>query len=119
MQRHLFPNLEEEYGALSAKERQLVQTLEVVRVEELVVAPVGRWPGRPQKDRRLVARAFVAKAVYGFATTRALLDALASSPRLRRTAVGSDGTRSRARHRSRGRSRRWHTASCSNGCTPR
>ena len=69
---------------LSAKERQLVQTLEVIRVEEFVAAPVGRWPGRPQRDRRLVARAFVAKAVYGFATTRALLDALASSPRLRR-----------------------------------
>ena len=62
----------------------MVETLEVVRVEEFVAAPVGRWPGRPQKDRRLVARAFVAKAVYGFATTRALLNALASSPRLRR-----------------------------------
>ena len=69
---------------LSAKERQLVQTLEVVRVEEFVAAPVGRWPGRPQKDRRLVARTFVAKAVHSFATARALLDALASSPRLRR-----------------------------------
>ena len=80
MQRHLFPNLEEEYGVLSAKERQLVRTLEVVRVEEFITPPLGRWPGRPQKDRRLMARAFVAKAVDGFATTRALLDALASSP---------------------------------------
>ncbi len=84
VQRHLFPILEEEFGALSVKERRLVETLEVVRIESFIAPLAGRWPGRPEKDRRLVARAFVAKAVYGFATTRALLDALASSPRRRR-----------------------------------
>jgi hypothetical protein len=84
VQRHLFPKLEEEYGPLSVKERQLVRTLELVRVEEYIERSAGRWPGRPEKDRRLLARAFVAKAVYGFATTRAMLDALASTATLRR-----------------------------------
>ncbi len=84
IQRHLFPKLEEEFGSLSAREQRLVQSLEVIRVEDFLTPLPGRWPGRPQKDRRLIARAFVAKSVYGLPTTRALLDALASAPRLRR-----------------------------------
>src|SRR5664280_1757201 len=42
------------------------------------------WIGRPSKDRLAIASAFVAKAVYGFALTRQLLDALASDTQLRR-----------------------------------
>jgi hypothetical protein len=42
------------------------------------------WIGRPSKDRLAIASAFVAKAVYGFALTRQLLDALASYAQLRR-----------------------------------
>ena len=41
------------------------------------------WIGRPSKDRLAVASAFVAKAVYGFSTTRQLLDALARDAQLR------------------------------------
>jgi hypothetical protein len=47
--------------------------------------PCGRgWKGRPSKDRLAIASAFVAKAIYGFPTTRALLDALAHDAQLRR-----------------------------------
>jgi len=79
----LFPKLEAVYGPLTRKERELVAILELIRIEEFVVRVYGSWPGRPEKDRRPLARAFVAKAVYGFATTRALLEALASTPNLR------------------------------------
>ena len=34
------------------------------------------WIGRPSKDRLAIASAFVAKVVYGFTTTRQLLEAL-------------------------------------------
>jgi hypothetical protein len=42
------------------------------------------WIGRPSKDREPIARAFVAKAVYGFSLTRQLLEALANDAQLRR-----------------------------------
>jgi hypothetical protein len=80
----LFPKLEAAFGPLTGKERELVAILELVRIEEFVERVYGRWPGRPEKDRRPLARAFIAKAVYGFPTTRALLEGLASSPGLRR-----------------------------------
>jgi len=84
VQRSLFPKLEAEYGPLRELEQRLVQTLGLIRIEEFVERVVGRWPGRPMKDRRPLARAFVAKAVYGFPTTRAMLEAMASSANLRR-----------------------------------
>jgi hypothetical protein len=40
--------------------------------------------GRPAKDRRAIARAIVAKAVYNMSTTRQLLDRLSSDNSLRR-----------------------------------
>lgn len=84
VQRSLFPKLEAEYGPLSARERHLVATLEVIRIEDYVERVVGRWPGRPEKDRRPLARAFVAKAVCGFPTTRAMIEAVATTANLRR-----------------------------------
>lgn len=42
------------------------------------------WNGRPSKDRVAIARAFVAKAVYNFPTTRDLLDRLQADAQLRR-----------------------------------
>ncbi len=90
IQGFLFPKLEAVYGPLTGKERELVKILELIRIEEFVERVHGRWPGRPEKDRRPLARAFVAKAVYGFATTRALLEALASTANLR-SICGWDG----------------------------
>ena len=63
IQRALFPHLEHVLGALTGKQQQLVQTLEVIRIEHLI-PPRFRMPGRPPKDRAAMARAFVAKAVY-------------------------------------------------------
>jgi len=97
----LFGWLEEAVGELSAKERQLVQTLEMLRVEEFVVRRVTR-KGRPREDRKAIARAFVGKAVYNLETTRQLVAQLRSEVKLRRlcgweraAAVPSEATFSR------------------------
>jgi hypothetical protein len=83
IQGRLFPWLEEELGELSEKQRQLVSILELTRIESFIASSRG-WPGRPEKDRRAIARAFVAKVVYNMATTRQLLERLGSDPTLRR-----------------------------------
>lgn len=83
IQATLFPWLEEELGPLTEKQRKLVETLEITRVEE-ILPPTYRVPGRPLKDRAAVARAFLAKSVYGLTTTRSLLDRLENEEKLRR-----------------------------------
>ena len=73
IQHALFPQLERVLGPLTEKQQQLVQTLEVIRIEQMI-PPRFRVPGRPPKDRAAMARALVAKAVYDMPTTRVLLD---------------------------------------------
>ena len=83
MQGALFPALQEELEPLTEKHRQLVALLNMVRIEVLI----GCWRGgvgRPEKDRRAIARAFVAKAVWNMSTTRQLLERLAVDAALRR-----------------------------------
>ena len=63
IQHALFPQLEHVLGPLTAKQQQLVRTLEVIRIERWIPGRF-RVPGRPPKDRAAIARAFVAKAVY-------------------------------------------------------
>ena len=83
IQRALFPQLELVLGPLTGKQQQLVQTLEVIRIEQWIPRCF-RVPGRPRKDRAALARAFVAKAVYDMPTTRVLLDRLVTDVALRR-----------------------------------
>ena len=83
IQRALFPQLEPVLGPLTGKQQQLVQTLEVIRIEQWIPRCF-RVPGRPCKDRAALARAFVAKAVYDMPTTRVLLDRLVTDVALRR-----------------------------------
>ena len=83
IQHALFPQLEHVLGPLTAKQQQLVQTLEVIRIERWIPGRF-RVPGRPPKDRAAIARAFVAKAVYDMPTTRVLLDRLDTDVALRR-----------------------------------
>lgn len=102
IQRSLFPWLEEELGELTEKQRQLVSTLELVKVEKFIPG-VHSLRGRPMKERRAIGRAFVAKAVYNMPTTRDLLERLSSEQKLRRICgwenkgeVPSESTFSRA-----------------------
>jgi hypothetical protein len=83
IQGSLFPWLTEELGALTKKQQELVTTLEILRIEEFIYSSRG-FPGRPPKDRTAIARAFVAKMVYNMATTRLVLDRLATDISLRR-----------------------------------
>ena len=83
IQTTLFPSLAPVLGPLTEKQQQLVQTLEVIRIEKLVPSNF-MVPGRPPKDRAAIARGFVAKAVYDMPTTRVLLDRLATDVALRR-----------------------------------
>ena len=83
IQHALFPQLEHVLGPLTGKQQQLVQTLEVIRIEHLIPRYC-RMPGRPPKDRAAMARALVAKAVYDLPSTRMLLDRLDTDVVLRR-----------------------------------
>ena len=83
IQSNLFPLLEEQLGELTENERELVSTLELIRIEKFATYSRS-LRGRPPKERAAIARAFVAKAVYNMPTTRALLDRLASDKKLRR-----------------------------------
>src|SRR6266404_973244 len=83
LQSQLFPILQDELGELTAPAKRLTATLEMIPLARFVPSSRG-WIGRPSKDRLAIASAFVAKAVYGFALTRQLLDALATNTQLRR-----------------------------------
>ena len=82
-QGELFPGLVEEVGELHTNHRRLVAVLDMVGVEGFVGARSG-GSGRPAEDRAALARAFIAKAVWDFPTTRDLMDRVACDPVLRR-----------------------------------
>lgn len=79
----LFPFLEEELGPLTQKQQQTIEILEFVKIEEFIPIYCG-CEGRPLKDRRAIARAFVAKMVYNISTTTFLIERLYSDRNLRR-----------------------------------
>jgi len=82
--KELFPRLEEVLPPLLEKQRQLATIFELIRIEDYAGAINLSFFGRPQKDRVAIARAFVAKAVYNFPTTRLLIEELKSNDTLRR-----------------------------------
>jgi hypothetical protein len=86
LQQGLFPQLEECWQtSLTDKEQQLVSILELAQVEAFVPRSASdQWLGRKLRERESIARSFVAKAVYGYPFTRSLLEALKTTPNLRR-----------------------------------
>jgi IS5 family transposase len=80
----LFPFLRENLGPLSETQQKLAMVLELTRIEKFVNGSIGRSVGRVPKDRRALARAFVAKAVYNMPTTKDLIDRLHGDTNLRR-----------------------------------
>jgi len=83
IQSFLFPMLREELGALTERQKLLVNVLEFANVEAHLPYTRG-YPGRPLEDRAAIARAFVTKMVYDLSTTRILMDRLESDPTIRR-----------------------------------
>ena len=98
----LFPYLEEELDPLTKKQMQLVETLELIRIEQYI--PDYRLcEGRPRKTRAAMARSFIAKMVYNMDSTRALYERLYCDRNLRRicgweyeSQIPSEATFSRA-----------------------
>jgi hypothetical protein len=75
IQTKLFPYLEEELGHMPEKQKELIKVLELVRIEEHIKSPW--WSlGRPLKDRKALARSYIAKMVYNLSTTKDLIDRL-------------------------------------------
>jgi transposase len=75
LEKSLFPALKEELRVeeLSSKEQKLITILDFAEIEKnITVISVTNIP----KDREEIARAFIAKSVYNFQTTRDLIDRL-------------------------------------------
>ena len=84
VQEDLFPYLQSCFpDPMTDKQKRLITILEIVQVENYVKTPELQWMGRKLVDRYPIARAFVAKAVYRFPTTRALMEGLNTMPNLR------------------------------------
>jgi len=75
LEKSLFPALKEELRleALSTKEQKLIKILDFAEIEKNITVETIT---NPPKDREEIARAFIAKSVYNFQTTRALIDRL-------------------------------------------
>ena len=84
IQARLFPFLEDELGPLDEPHRQFVAICELCNLPQHLTGY--RWIGNgcPPKDRLALGKAFIAKAVWDFPTTRDLIDALRHRPALRR-----------------------------------
>lgn len=73
LEQSLFPHMETVVGTLSPKEEKLMKVLDFAEIENFVCTV---QITNPPKDREEMARAFVAKQVYNFQTTRELIDRL-------------------------------------------
>jgi hypothetical protein len=84
IQQYLIPHVEENIGALTDKEMDFVRVAEIAAIDKHI-KPY-RWVGfgRKPKDRKAMALAFMAKAVWNFPTTLVLIEFLRASPSLRR-----------------------------------
>lgn len=83
MQQQLFPIIEGCCTSpLTEQEKRLMKIFELVKVENHVHVSQ-RWMGRPPAERKVIARCFVAKAVFRYPYTRNLIDELKARPNLR------------------------------------
>jgi hypothetical protein len=69
---------------LTAKLEQVVRIWDVVEIERYARSPLSQHMGRSEHDRRKIARALVAKAVYDLPTTESLIELLRTHRSLRR-----------------------------------
>lgn len=84
IQRQLFPVLQEELGTLTEKDQQFVEVMGLIPLGLFLEVYLWAGTGCPPHERAWLVHAFIAKAVYQFPTTRALLEALKARPALRR-----------------------------------
>ena len=83
LQRQLFPALASELGPLSALDQQFCEVISLTNLGRFTRRCDWCGNGAPPASRTWLAHAFIAKSVYQFPNTTALLDALQSRPLLR------------------------------------
>lgn len=83
LQRQLFPMLAEELGPLSALDEQFCPAVSVLDLSSLMRRFAWLENGRPAHERTWMFHAFLAKSIYQFPPTQALIDALQTRSRLR------------------------------------
>jgi len=103
IQTTLFPWLEEEPDPLTEKEKQFVEVISLMDLDQYMGDYQWKGVGRKLKDRLNIMKAFISKAVYNFETTAILIEYIRSSKNLRRLCgwenrfeVPSEATFSRA-----------------------
>lgn len=84
LQRQLFPALTDELGELSALDQQFCEVISLTQLGRFTGSYEWCGDGRPPCSRVWLAHAFIAKHVYQFPTTGALIEALRARPTLRR-----------------------------------
>ena len=82
IQTFLFPRLEEELDPMTSKHHQLITIIELARVED-VINLKGHRVGRPLGNRKNIAHAYIAKAIYNLPTTASIIERLHSDPKMR------------------------------------
>ena len=104
LESYLFPMPEEEIGELTAKMKEFLRIVELLKPSRFITNALrGSGLERPMKDREKLLRAFFLKAVYDLPTTKGLIENLNTNPSLRRLCgweyrgdVPSEATFSRA-----------------------
>ena len=81
-QGELFPEIRDEVGLFSRNHQRFVNALEIICPENFTVR-ISHRDGRPLCDRVNLERAFIAKAIWGTPTTRALVDHLKTDRQMR------------------------------------
>lgn len=82
VQYSLIPCMEKDLGKLSDKHNKLVQILELIRIEDFIPS-ITYKDGRPPKDRREMARAYIAKIVFKLPYTNQLVEYLKQDKQLK------------------------------------
>ena len=84
IQQKIFPWLEGELDPLTEKEQQYIRVVSLLHLSNHIKEYRWRGVGRKRKERASIAKAFVAKAIYNFATTEILVEYLKGCKNLRR-----------------------------------
>ncbi len=103
IQSWLLPELEEELGELTARQTEFVRAVELINPLAFIDKYDWQGIGRKPSDRLCLLKAFIAKPIFKFTQTVTLIDAVSSSPVLRRlcgwesrSEIPSESTFSRA-----------------------
>ena len=84
IQHSLFPWLEGELDPLTEKQQEFVRVIELAEVQKHMSPYRWQGVGRKRDDRLAILKAFVAKAIYNFPTTKMLIACLHDGTNLRR-----------------------------------